>query len=45
MVRLLNDLGVQPTDRIVLALAWKMKAEVECEFSFEEFKNGLIALK
>lgn len=45
MVRLLNDLGVDPTDRVVLALAWKMKAQIECEFSLEEFKSGLTALK
>jgi len=45
MSRLLQDLGVDPTDRIVLALAWKLNAEVQCEFSQEEFKAGMILLK
>jgi len=41
MFRLLNDLGLAPTDRIVLALAWKLQAQTQCEFSREEFVGGL----
>ncbi|KAI1712154.1 UBA-like domain-containing protein [Ditylenchus destructor] len=45
MQRLLNDLGVNPTDRVVLAFAWKLKAEKQCEFSQSEFRDGLLAIK
>jgi DCN1-like protein 1/2 len=45
MLRLLNDLGVNSTDRVVLAFAWKLKAEKQCEFSQTEFREGLSALK
>uniref|UniRef100_A0A915E2M1 Defective in cullin neddylation protein n=1 Tax=Ditylenchus dipsaci TaxID=166011 RepID=A0A915E2M1_9BILA len=45
MGRLLTDLNVNPTDRIVLAFAWKLKAERQCEFSNAEFRDGLLAMK
>jgi len=41
MFRLLNDLNLAPTDRTVLALAWKLQAQTQCEFSRDEFCSGL----
>lgn len=43
--RFLNDLGLEPTDRLVLIIAWKMQAQTQCEFSWEEFSLGLSELK
>lgn len=40
MERFCEDLGVSPTDFVVLALAWKFQAEEMCRFSREEFING-----
>ena len=34
------DLGVDPTEYIVLVLAWKFKASQMCRFTREEFLNG-----
>jgi len=45
VLRLLNDLGVNATDRIVLVLCWKLNAENQCEFSQREFCEGLKTLK
>jgi len=45
MLRLLTDLGLKPTDKLVLALAWKLKAETSCEFSQKEFVEGLGKIK
>jgi DCN1-like protein 1/2 len=45
VVRLLNDLGVDPSDRSVLILAWKLKAETQCEFSKDEWFKGMEAIK
>ncbi|CAD5234668.1 unnamed protein product [Bursaphelenchus xylophilus] len=45
MLRLLNDLHVDPSSVDALILAWKMKAETQCEFSQEEFKNGCIQMR
>ncbi|PAV70232.1 hypothetical protein WR25_18574 [Diploscapter pachys] len=42
--RLLEDLGLEPTDRKVLILVAKFKAASQCEFSQEEWLNGLTAL-
>ena len=41
VVRFLNDLGLDPASRTVLLLAWKFKAATQCEFSKEEFVNGM----
>ncbi|EGT52150.1 CBN-DCN-1 protein [Caenorhabditis brenneri] len=43
--RLLNDLGYKSTDRQVLVLAWKLKAATQCEFSLEEWAQGLTSLQ
>ncbi|EPB76111.1 hypothetical protein ANCCEY_04782 [Ancylostoma ceylanicum] len=45
MLRLLNDLQLDPTDRRVLILACKLKAQTQCEFSWEEWQQGLSALR
>lgn len=45
MQRLLNDLGVDPVDRLVLILAWKLKAGTQCEFSLAEFRDGMKTMK
>ncbi|CAI5446156.1 unnamed protein product [Caenorhabditis angaria] len=43
--RLLNDLGYNPCDRRVLLLACKFKAATQCEFSLEEWFEGMSALR
>lgn len=40
-----DDLGVDPTDFIVLVLAWKFQASEMCRFTREEFINGCQKLK
>uniref|UniRef100_A0A8R1DIF8 Defective in cullin neddylation protein n=1 Tax=Caenorhabditis japonica TaxID=281687 RepID=A0A8R1DIF8_CAEJA len=42
--RLLQDLDYQPTDRKVLIMAWEFKAEMQCEFSLDEWVRGFSAL-
>uniref|UniRef100_A0AC34F5Y3 Defective in cullin neddylation protein n=1 Tax=Panagrolaimus sp. ES5 TaxID=591445 RepID=A0AC34F5Y3_9BILA len=39
--RLLSDLQVDPSDRSVLILAWKLKATTQCEFSKDEWIQGM----
>ena len=45
MVRFLRDLSVDPTSRSALILAWKLKAERQCEFSQKEFRDGFNAMR
>uniref|UniRef100_A0A1I7VG90 Defective in cullin neddylation protein n=1 Tax=Loa loa TaxID=7209 RepID=A0A1I7VG90_LOALO len=45
MLRFLTDLGLNPADRNVLILAWKLKAKTQCEFTWEEFSTGLNEMK
>ena len=40
MERFCVDLGVDPTEFIVLVLAWKFEASQMCRFTKEEFMNG-----
>ena len=40
-----EDLGVNPTDFIVLVIAWKFQASEMCRFTREEFINGCQKLK
>jgi DCN1-like protein 3 len=40
MERFCIDLGVDPTEFIVLVLAWKFEASQMCRFTREEFMNG-----
>lgn len=44
VVQLLEDLQLDPSSRTVLLLAWKLKAATQCEFSREEFINGMIEM-
>uniref|UniRef100_A0A183BT98 Defective in cullin neddylation protein n=1 Tax=Globodera pallida TaxID=36090 RepID=A0A183BT98_GLOPA len=44
MVCLLCDLGIDPTSRAVMVLAWKMQARKQCEFTQQEFREWLTAL-
>ena len=39
--RFLQDLHFRIDDRIVLILAWKFKAQVQGEFTKEEFYDGM----
>ncbi len=41
MMRFLEDMNLDPESRVVLILAWKFKAATQCEFSREEFVNGM----
>jgi len=41
VIQLLSDLNLEPTSRKVLLLAWKFGAKVQCEFTKEEFYNGM----
>lgn len=45
MLRLLEDLRLNPESRTVLILAWKLKASKQCEFTKEEFVEGLYNLQ
>jgi hypothetical protein len=41
MVRLLNDLNIDPTSLNALVLAYKLNAQIQSEFSQKEFREGL----
>jgi DCN1-like protein 3 len=45
MEQFCEDLGVDPTDFIVLIIAWKFQASEMCRFTREEFINGCQRLK
>lgn len=44
VVRLLEDLQLSPESRLVLIIAWKLRAQTQCEFSRDEFINGFCDL-
>lgn len=44
VMRFLDDLGLSPDSRLVLILAWKFKAAAQCEFTKDEFVNGMVEL-
>ena len=44
VIRLLEDLHLDPGSRLVLLLAWKCEAANQCEFTQEEFVTGMTAL-
>ena len=44
VVKFLEDLQLDATSRTVLIIAWKFKAQQQCEFSKEEFLGGMIEL-
>jgi len=41
MMRFLEDLNLNPESRVVLIIAWKFKAATQCEFTRDEFINGM----
>uniref|UniRef100_A0A1I7V356 Defective in cullin neddylation protein n=1 Tax=Caenorhabditis tropicalis TaxID=1561998 RepID=A0A1I7V356_9PELO len=43
--RLIQALGYRPTDRQVLVLAWKLKAQTQCEFTLDEWVQGMSDLQ
>lgn len=43
--RFLQDLGLAPDSRLVLVMVWKMRAATQCEFTKEEFVNGMIEMR
>lgn len=44
VMRLLDDLDLSPDSRLVLILAWKLRAATQCEFTRDEFINGFTEL-
>lgn len=40
----MDDLNLSPESRLVLIIAWKFKAATQCEFTRDEFINGLYSL-
>ena len=44
VVKFLEDLQLDPNNRTVLIIAWKFKAQTQCEFSKEEFLGGMMEL-
>eukprot|EP01135_Chromosphaera_perkinsii_P011209 Nk52_evm1s2357 gene=Nk52_evmTU1s2357 len=38
------DLEVDPSDLVMLLIAWKMEAETMCAFTREEFQRGFVAM-
>lgn len=44
VVKLLEDLQLSPESRLVLIIAWKFRAQTQCEFSRDEFINGFCEL-
>ncbi|XP_061397554.1 DCN1-like protein [Musca vetustissima] len=44
VIRFLDDLELSPDSKLVLIIAWKFHAEVQCEFTREEFVNGMSEL-
>ena len=44
MVRFLGDVQVDPSSKSCLLLVWKLQAKTPCEFTREEFIQGMIAL-
>jgi len=45
MLRFIQDLGLAPDSRLVLVLAWKLNAQTQCEFTRDEFVNGMTELR
>lgn len=44
VVKFLDDLRLSPESKLVLIIAWKFRAQQQCEFSKDEFVNGLVSL-
>lgn len=41
VIRFLDDLELSPDSKLVLIIAWKFRAETQCEFTRDEFCNGM----
>ncbi|KAF7997882.1 hypothetical protein HCN44_009280 [Aphidius gifuensis] len=41
IMKFLDDLGLSPESRLVLIIAWKFRAETQCEFTRDEFMTGM----
>lgn len=44
VIKFLDDLQLSPESRLVLIIAWKFRAQAQCEFSRDEFINGFCDL-
>nr|CAD7197781.1 unnamed protein product [Timema douglasi] len=44
IMRFLDDLSLGPESKLVLIMAWKFRAAMQCEFTREEFMNGMTEL-
>ena len=44
VVKFLEDLQLDPRSRTVLIIAWKFKAQQQCEFSKDELFSGMMEL-
>lgn len=44
ILRYLDDLSLSPDSKLVLIIAWKFKAAAQCEFTREEFINGMVEI-
>lgn len=44
VIKFLDDLSLSPESRLVLIIAWKFRAQAQCEFSRDEFINGFCDL-
>lgn len=44
VVKFLDDLRLSPESKLVLIIAWKFRAETQCEFTKDEFCNGFVDL-
>jgi len=44
IMKFLDDLMLSPDSKLVLIIAWKFKAATQCEFTRDEFVNGMIEL-
>lgn len=44
VMRFLDDLRLSPESQLVLIIAWKFRAETQCEFTRDEFVNGFLEL-
>lgn len=44
VIKFLDDLQLSPESRLVLIIAWKFRAQAQCEFSRDEFVNGFCDL-
>lgn len=43
-MKFLDDLDLSPESKLVLIIAWKFRAETQCEFTKDEFMNGMTDL-